>query len=84
MRAPSVLGDGCSVGPGSFIDRSVLHREVSLGRDCVVEESVLADGVRVQDGARIGAGALVGPGASIGRGTQGEPGARIEPGARVS
>jgi mannose-1-phosphate guanylyltransferase len=84
VRAPSVLGDGCSVGPGSVIDRSVLHREVSVGRDCVVEESVLADGVRVQDGARIGAGALVGPGASIGRGAQVEPGARIVPGARVS
>jgi mannose-1-phosphate guanylyltransferase len=75
----SVVGSHCVVGEGSWIERSVLHENVRVGRDCHVESAVLADGVRVEDGARVGEGAMVGARALIGTGAVVEPGARIQP-----
>ena len=79
----SVLGEQCSVGEDSVVERSVLHRLVRVGRDCAVEGAVLAEGVRAGDGVRIEEGALVGAGAAIADGAQVERGARVEPGERV-
>jgi mannose-1-phosphate guanylyltransferase len=85
----TVLGRHCSVGTDSTVERSVLHDRVLVGADCVIRESVLAEGARIGEGAElgsqalIGAGAVVGAGAAVGAGARVDPGARIEEGARV-
>ncbi len=77
----SVLGSGCSVGPGSKVERAVLHSRVEVGAGCVVRDSVLADDVVLEDGARVEGGAMVGRGARVAAGGQIEDGARVPPGA---
>lgn len=80
----SVLGNHCSVGTDSTVERSVLYDRVLVGPDCTVRESVLAEGVRVGAGARVGPGAVVGAGADVGPGAVVEAGARVEPDAAVA
>ena len=75
----SVVGSHCVVGEGSVVERSVLHDNVRIGRDCHLESAVLADGVRVEDGARVSEDAIVGSRALIGAGAVVEPGARVQP-----
>jgi glucose-1-phosphate adenylyltransferase len=48
----SVISGGCVVG-GAKIVRSVLSPLVNLSADCIVEDSVLLDGVHVGENARI-------------------------------
>jgi mannose-1-phosphate guanylyltransferase len=80
----SVLGEQCSVGDRSVVERSVLHRHVMVGHDCTIEGAVLAEGVRTGDGVRVGERALVGAGATIAAGANVAPGARVEPGEDVA
>lgn len=80
----SVIGAHSHVAPGSVIHRSVLHRKVKIGHDCLVDRAVLADGVVVGDGSHVAAGALVGAGAIVAPGTLVPAGARIEAGAAVA
>jgi mannose-1-phosphate guanylyltransferase len=75
----SVVGSHCVVGEGSVVQRSVLHENVRVGRDCHLESAVLAEGVRLEDEARVSAGAIVGAGAVIGAGAVVEPDARVQP-----
>jgi mannose-1-phosphate guanylyltransferase len=79
----TVLGQHCSVGSDSSVERSVLHDRVFVGSDCSIREAVLAERVRVGDGARIGRGAMVGAGAQIAPGAVVEEDARIDPDAVV-
>jgi mannose-1-phosphate guanylyltransferase len=79
----TVLGQHCSVGSDSSVERSVLHDSVFVGSDCTVREAVLAERVRVGDGARVEAGAMVGAGARIAPGALVQQNARIEPDAVV-
>jgi mannose-1-phosphate guanylyltransferase len=75
----TVLGNHCSVGTDSSVERSALHDRVVVGADCSVREAVLAERVRVGDGARIEPGAMVGAGARIEAGAVVSGDARIEP-----
>ena len=74
----SVVGEHCSVGDRSSLERSVLHESVVVGHETSIVESVIAAGARVGDGARIGPDAIVGAGAVV------EPGAVVAPGARIA
>jgi mannose-1-phosphate guanylyltransferase len=80
----AVLGEHCSVGEGSVVEESVLHRSVRVGRDCTIRSAVLAEGVRVGDGASVEAGAMVGAGAVVAAGARVEPDARVAPGEEVA
>lgn len=73
-----VLGRGCWIGAGATVRDSVLWDDVRVGPQAVVEESILASGVRVGSGAKVGAGSVVGHGFII------EDGAQIAPGSRLS
>lgn len=74
----TVLGEHCSVGSDSRVERSVLHDRVIVGADCVIRDAVIARGARVGDGARVEPGALVGAGARV------APGAVVAADARVA
>ena len=79
----TVLGAGSEIGPGSVVERAVLHDNVRVGGDCVVRESVLGEGVEMGFGAAVEPGALVGSGASIAVGARVPRGARVPPGEHV-
>jgi mannose-1-phosphate guanylyltransferase len=79
----SVVGRHCVVGERSVVERSVLHESVRVGRDCHVEQAILAEGVHLEDGARVCAGAIVGAGAVVSEGAEVERDARVDPGARL-
>lgn len=80
----SVLGEQCSVGEDSVVERSVLHRHVRVGRDCAIEGAVLAEGVRLGDRVRIEESALVGAGAIIADEARVERGVHVGPGEEVA
>jgi len=74
----AVIGDHCSIGAGTWVDRSVLHENVMVENDAHVAGSVLAAGVSVGGGARVEAGAVVGSRARVEAGAVVGSGARIE------
>jgi mannose-1-phosphate guanylyltransferase len=80
----TVVGPGCRVGRDSVLTRSVLHRDVMVGRGCALRDSVLADGVSVGERSVLGPGTLVGEGATIAPATWLPAGARVQPGEHVS
>jgi len=80
----TVVGEHCSVGDRSSLERSVLHESVVVGHEAQVVESVIAAGVRVGDGAHIGPGAIVGAGAVVEAGAVVAPGARVAPAEKVA
>jgi mannose-1-phosphate guanylyltransferase len=80
----SVLGEHCSVGDRSWVERSVLHDSVVVGHECHVVESVIATGARIGDGARVGPDAIVGAGAEIAPGAVVGRGERIAPAEKVA
>jgi mannose-1-phosphate guanylyltransferase len=80
----SVVGEHCSVGDRANVERSVLHRDVVVGAEAAIVESVVAEGARIGDGARIGPDVIVGAGAEVAAGAVIEPGARVEPRDKVA
>ncbi len=79
----AVLGAQCSVGPGAWIDRAVLHDRVIVGADCILRESIVAEGAHIGVGARVEPGAVVGAAAEIPAGAVVEAGARVAPAQRA-
>jgi mannose-1-phosphate guanylyltransferase len=71
-----VMGPGAVVAAGGDVDRSVLHRNVTVGGDARVASSILGPGSAVGSGAEV-QDAVLGEGARV------EDGARVH-GARVS
>jgi mannose-1-phosphate guanylyltransferase len=80
----SVLGEHCSVGDRSTVERSVLHQSVAVGHEASIVESVIAAGARVGDGAQIGPDAVVGAGTQVAEGAVVGRGARIAPAERAA
>ncbi len=73
VRGPAFIGADVSIGHGARVGPyAVLGDGCTIGRDAVVEDSLLWDRVTVGDGARV-EGAIIATGAQIG------PGARVEP-----
>jgi mannose-1-phosphate guanylyltransferase len=56
----SVLLDGCTVGPRSYVHSSIIGRHAVIGADCQV-----ADGVVLGDQVKLGASNVLGAGARI-------------------
>jgi ADP-glucose pyrophosphorylase len=49
----SVVGKGAVIAEGAEVRGSVLWDRVKVGRDAVVESSILAAGVKVEDGEEL-------------------------------
>jgi mannose-1-phosphate guanylyltransferase len=80
----SVVGQHCSVGDQSVVERSVLHTDVVVGSEARVVDSVVAEGARIGDGAVVGPDAIVGAGASVAAGAVVGPGSRVAPAEAVA
>jgi bifunctional UDP-N-acetylglucosamine pyrophosphorylase / glucosamine-1-phosphate N-acetyltransferase len=66
LEGKTVLGEGCTVCPGSRIADSVLGRGVTIKDACVIESSTIADKASVGPFAHLRPGTVLGAGARIG------------------
>ncbi len=77
VGARSVIADGAVVGA-----RAVLGREVSIGEEARIEDSVVLDGARVGAHSTV-SGSIIGPEASVGERCQVEHGVVLGEGVRL-
>jgi mannose-1-phosphate guanylyltransferase len=78
------IGDECRIGEGAVVERGVLLKNVLVGADAVVRESVVGPAVRIGSGSRVEGGAVIGEGAVIGPNRVISGAETIEPGVEVS
>ncbi len=79
----AVVGNHCSVGSDSSVERAVLHDRVAVGADCVLRECIVADGARIGDGAEVRPNAVIGKDARVAAGAVVDEDARVQPGEEV-
>jgi len=60
------IGDGCMIGPHTWIKDSNLHADVQVGSHCSIDGAILEAGAMVGPFARIRPGTMVGPHAKVG------------------
>ncbi|HEY9181245.1 MAG TPA: NDP-sugar synthase, partial [Candidatus Baltobacteraceae bacterium] len=78
-----VLGQGCKVGANARLTDCVLWDGVIVGAGSVVDESIVASGVRIGEKAVVSRGSVIGHDAVIEPGTVLPEGARIGPTAPI-
>ncbi|KAE8230857.1 hypothetical protein CF326_g4136 [Tilletia indica] len=72
----SVLGSNVTLHSRALVQGSLIHDDVSIGKDCVVLDCILGKGVKILDGTKLGRGCLVegevvlGPNAEVRSGTR--------------
>ncbi|KAG7452606.1 nucleotide-diphospho-sugar transferase [Guyanagaster necrorhizus] len=74
----SVIGRDCIIGAGSIIADSYIFDGTSIGPECVVEQSIIGEGVIIKHNSRIVRGCLLGDEVIVG------PGAVLQPFERLS
>ncbi|KAK0503156.1 nucleotide-diphospho-sugar transferase [Armillaria luteobubalina] len=74
----SVIGRNCIIGTGSIITDSYIFNGASIGPECMVEKSIIGEGVIIKDRSRIVRGCLLGDEVVVG------PGAVLPPFERLS
>jgi mannose-1-phosphate guanylyltransferase len=79
----AVIGHGTEVHERARVAGSVVLGGCWIGPGAVVEDAILASGVRVGEGATVAAGAVIGEGARIAPRTSLEANARVGPGEEV-
>jgi len=80
ISGPSVLGAGCSIGQGASIDEAILWRNVRLGQDTMVRNSVIGNNSTIGDNTWVDDGSIISDNNAIGIGNRLEHGIRIWPG----
>ncbi len=60
VGADSVLGPGCTVGPGAVVERSILWRNTLVEHQAVVCDAVLGERCRIEHHAEVGPGTVLG------------------------
>jgi translation initiation factor eIF-2B subunit epsilon len=73
-----VIGQNCTIGAGSIIKNSYIFENTIIGARCVVERSIIGEGVMVKDGSHVPIGCLIAEGVVIG------PDAMLVPYERLS
>lgn len=80
----TIIGDNCTIQAQAGVKRSVLWRNVYVGRGCEVKGAILADRVVLKQDCQILEGAVVGKGSTIGRGVLIKPNVQIWPDKRLT
>lgn len=79
----AVIGDNCTIGADSVIERAVLYNNVTLGEKVTLKQCVLADNNIIGDGVAIEEFAIVGKGCNIGDGTEVKAFSKIGPYCKI-
>lgn len=74
----SVVGQNCSIGPGTVVRDSYIFDGTSVGPRCVIENSIIAAGVTIKENTKIPRGCLIGDDVVLG------PNAVLQPFERLS
>jgi mannose-1-phosphate guanylyltransferase len=83
IKGPAVIGPGCKVLDGATIERSILWRNVRMGRRAVLKDCVVGDGCFIGDDSYVPAGAVLADNVEVTGGSELQPGAAIWPDTRV-
>jgi mannose-1-phosphate guanylyltransferase len=62
----TVIGDDCKIGAGSAISGSVLLDGVSIGKNCIIKDSIISYNVTIKDKVIIENNSVIGDNAEIG------------------
>jgi NDP-sugar pyrophosphorylase family protein len=73
----TILSEKVTVKKGSEVRGTIVFEQTSIGEDCIVEDSLIGEGVSVGKGARIGKGSIIAGQVAI------RDGATIKPGSTV-
>ena len=65
IEGPAVVGDGCIISEGSIVDKAIIWRNVRIGKEVNIRESVIGDNCSVGSHSVIEPGAVVGDNAVI-------------------
>jgi len=83
IKGPAVLGDECTISEGSVIDKAIIWRNVRVGKEANIRESVIGDGCSVGRRSVIDSGAVVGDNVVITEGTHLQTGQKVWPDTTV-
>ncbi|KAF9521193.1 hypothetical protein BS47DRAFT_1378549 [Hydnum rufescens UP504] len=73
----SVIGEDCSIGRGTKIQNTYIWASVTIGAGCIVEDSIIANGVKIGRNSRISRGCLIGEGTVLGENANLAPFSRV-------
>jgi len=83
IGAYTILEDGCAIGAGSSVKRSVLWKGVRIGENCEVRGSVIMENAGMEAECRAFEGSVLGSGSVAGERSLLRPDCRIWPGKRL-
>ncbi|MBJ7347645.1 MAG: NDP-sugar synthase, partial [Thermoleophilaceae bacterium] len=79
----AVLGHGCIVGAGTRIEHAVAQRGSTIGKNVVLDHSVVGPGVELGDEVVVGEASVIGEGARVGAGNTIKGASRIDAGVDI-
>ena len=83
IKGPAVLGHGCTVSDGSIVDKAIIWRNVRIGKEASIRESVIGDNCSVGNHSVIEPGSVVGDNAVITEGGHLQTGQKVWPDTTV-
>lgn len=83
VKGPAVLGDGCRISDGSTIDKAIIWRNVRVGKEASIRESVIGDNCSVGDYSIIESGSVVGDNVVITEGSHLQTSQKVWPDTTV-
>ena len=83
LQGPVVVGAGSTVGSNTAIKRSLIWTQNVIGDYCILNGSILAQGVSISDGTKIGQGSIIGSGAIVDANNEIPENVAIMPGQRI-
>ncbi len=83
IKGPAVLGDGCSISDGSIIDKAIIWRNVRVGKEASIRESVIGDNCSVGNYSVIDSGSVVGDNVVVTEGSHLQMGQKVWPDTTV-
>jgi mannose-1-phosphate guanylyltransferase len=60
IKGPAVLGDGCAISEGSIVEKSIIWRNVRVGKQAIIREAVIGDNCAIGNHSVVESGAVVG------------------------
>jgi mannose-1-phosphate guanylyltransferase len=79
IKGPAVLGDGCRISNGCNIDKAIIWRDVRVGKEASIRESVIGDNSSVGDYSIVESGSVVGDNVVITTGSRLQAGQKVWP-----
>jgi mannose-1-phosphate guanylyltransferase len=83
IRGPAVLGDGCIISDGSIVDKAIIWRNVRIGKEASIRESVIGDNCSVGEHSVVEPGSVVGDNVVITKGSHLQTGQKVWPDTTV-